>query len=179
MVIRVERFNIYLLLLIALSLTLGCQNAEYKRKRQKAVLRVHMEAFRDGTGLTQPVVIGRSSPITVIVQTIPFLTEDNVVSAKIIDALGGFSLQIKFDQTGTRLLELYTASNPRKRVAISSQFGEKLSQSRWLAAPVIPKRISDGMLTFTPDADLKEAEQIELGLNNHARLNQPKSEREP
>jgi len=179
MVIRVERFNTYLLLLIGLSLTLGCQNTEFKRKRQKAVLRVHMEAVPDGTNLTQPVVFGRSSPISVHVQTIPFLSEDNVVSAKIIDALGGYSLQIKFDQTGRRLLELYTASNPRKRVAIFSQFGKNMDRSRWLAAPVIAKRISDGILTFTPDTDLKETEEIELGLNNHARLNQPKSEREP
>jgi hypothetical protein len=77
------------------------------------------------------------------------------------------------------LLEQYTASNPGKRVAIFSQFGKKLDQARWLAAPVIYRRISDGVLTFTPDTDLKEAEEIELGLNNHAKETQPKAEKEP
>ena len=37
---------------------------------------------------------------------------------------------------------------------------------RWLAAPVISHRISDGVLVFTPDATREEAEEIALGLNN-------------
>lgn len=179
MVTRVVRFNTYLLILTVVSLTLGCQTAEYKRKKQTAVLRLHMEVPRDGTTFNHPVAVGRTSTVVVNVQRTPFLTEDNVSSAKIVDTLGGFQLQIQFDRTGTTLLEQYTASYARKRIAIFSQFGEKLDRARWLAAPLIYKRIPDGVLTFTPDLNLEEAEEIELGLNNHARKTQPKSEEKP
>ncbi len=179
MVIHAARFNIYLLLLAVLALAAGCQTTEAKRKKQIAVIRVHLEAFRDGTAFNEPVAIGRTSPMKFNVQRSPFLTEDNVASVKIVDAVGGFGLQIQFDRTGTILLEQYSASNPRKRLAIYCQFGEKLEHARWLAAPMIQKRISDGVLVFTPDADLAETGQIELGLNNHARATQPKAEKKP
>jgi preprotein translocase subunit SecD len=179
MIIRAARFNIYLLLLAALTVTAGCQTAESRRKKQIAVLRVHLEVFRDGTKFSEQVSIGRNSPMTVNVQRGPFLTEDEVASAKIVEAFGGgFGLQIQFDRRGTILLEQYTASNPRKRLAIFTQFGEKLDRARWLAAPMIYQRISDGVLTFTPDADRKETAQIELGLNNHARKTQPKASKD-
>jgi hypothetical protein len=42
-------------------------------------------------------------------------------------------------------------------------------ESRWLAAPVIPRRISNGVLTFTPDASREEADLIAIGLNNVAK----------
>ena len=54
-------------------------------------------------------------------------------------------------------------------IAIFSQFGEEMKDYRWLAAPVINRRISDGVLVFTPDATREEAEEIALGLNNVAK----------
>ena len=176
MVIRAARFNTYLLLLALLVASVGCQTAAGKGKRQTAVIRVHVEAFRDSTTFNEMVSIGRTSPMLVNVHKTPFLTEDNVAKATIVDAVGGFGLQVQFDRTGTMLLEQYTASNPRKRLAIFSQFGEKLDRSRWLAAPMIYQRIPNGVLTFTPDANLEEAAQIELGLNNYARKTQPKAQ---
>ena len=50
-----------------------------------------------------------------------------------------------------------------------------LAENRWLAAPVIPSRIGNGVLTFTPDASREEADQIVLGLNNVAKKVQDKS----
>jgi len=44
-----------------------------------------------------------------------------------------------------------------------------LKNERWLAAPVISRRIPDGVLVFTPDASRAEADDIVLGLNNIAR----------
>ena len=176
MVIRAARFNTYLLLLSVLAMAVGCQTAESKRKKEDAVLRVHLETFRDGMSFSEAVPIGRTSPMMINVLKSPFLTEDNVAGAKIVDAVGGFALQIQFDQRGTILLEQYTSSNPRKRLAIYTQFGEKLDHPRWLAAPMISQRIANGVLTFTPDADREETEQIALGLKNHARKVQPKSE---
>jgi preprotein translocase subunit SecD len=179
MVIRMVRFNFYLLLLAVLAMATGCQNTEYKKKRQDAVLRIHMEVARDMPTFSQSTVVGRTSPITVNVERNPFLTEDNVTSAKIVEVTGGFALQIQFDRNGTTLLEQYTALNPRRRLAIYSQFGEKLEHARWLGAPMVYKRISTGSITFTPDANREETAAIELGLNNHARKTQPKAEKQP
>ncbi len=43
-----------------------------------------------------------------------------------------------------------------------------LADSRWLAAPVISRRISNGVLVFTADCERDEADQLVLGLNNGA-----------
>ena len=56
-----------------------------------------------------------------------------------------------------------------KRFAIFCKFGEHLKNERWLAAPVISRRIADGVLIFTPDATREEADEIVLGLNNVGR----------
>lgn len=99
----------------------------------------------------------------------PILTDSSVAAAEVVtDALGGFALKIQFDSHGTMVLEQYTAMNPGKRLAIYADFGEKLTEHRWLGAPVIPQRIGNGVLVFTPDATRDEAEQIALGWNNTA-----------
>lgn len=179
MVIRGKRFNFYLLFSILLTLVVGCQNTEYKRKKQDTVLHIYMEAGRESADFSQPTVVGRTSPITVNIERRPFLTEDYVTEAKIVEVMGGFALQVQFDRTGTILLEQYTASNPRKRLVVFCQFGQKLEHTRWLAAPAVYKRIPNGILTFTPDASREETEAIELGLQNHARKTQPKSDKQP
>jgi hypothetical protein len=55
-----------------------------------------------------------------------------------------------------------------RRLVIFSEFGKKLSQNRWLAAPLIQRRIENGLLVFTPDATRAEAEEIAAGLNRVA-----------
>ena len=72
------------------------------------------------------------------------------------------------ERRGKWLLEQKTTTNPGKHIAIFAEWGKKLKESRWLAAPVIPRRISNGVLTFTPDATREEMEQLVLGLNNLA-----------
>ena len=96
----------------------------------------------------------------------PFLSESDLAAAKLVEVMGGFALQIQFDEHATLTLEQMTATNPSKRIAILSKFGPKFKESRWLAAPFISRRISNGMLTFTPDASREESEQIILGLKN-------------
>jgi preprotein translocase subunit SecD len=80
--------------------------------------------------------------------------------------VGGFALRIQFDHRGTILLEEYTTANRGRMVAIFSQFGDELKDYRWLAAPVISRPITDGVLIFTPDTNREEAEEIATGLNN-------------
>ena len=83
--------------------------------------------------------------------------------------IGGFALRIQFDHAGTALFEQCTAANLGRRIAVFSQFGEKLKDIRWLAAPMITHRITDGVFIFTPDATREECEEIALGLNNVAK----------
>jgi len=166
MMIDSRRFNIYLLLLLALAFGGGCKTG--KGKKQYSTLRVYLEVNPDGTDKNGPVPIFREKPMLVNVEKMPFLTEGQVSRARVVDVFGGFVLQIEFNQEGTWLLEQYSASNPGKHFAIQSIFGAKTNMVRWLAAPRITRPITNGTLTFTPDATHEEADQIVLGLNNLA-----------
>jgi hypothetical protein len=169
MIIRRARFNIYLLGLALLVPVTGCQSPESARAKQIATFRLHLAVTPDGTHFSEPVPIYRANPTMVNIDRSAFLTEGSIAGARVIsDELGGYSLQVQFDPRGTYLLEQYTAMYPGKRFAIFGEFGEKMEQHRWLGAPIIPRRISNGILTFTPDATREEAEQIAIGLNNVA-----------
>jgi len=175
------RFNIYLLALALLVTVAGCQSPEKKQDKELATLRLHMEVSPDDMGLSEKVPVFRASPVIINVSRAPFLTEGDVAEARVLDdSLGGFALSVKFEQMGARLLEQYTATNPGRRVAIYCQFGEKGEEHRWLAAPIIGRRISDGLISFTPDATRAEAERIAKALNNVAikNGNQEKSKKD-
>ena len=167
MKIRWYGFNIYLALALAFAgaALCGCLTS-IMGKKPVCTLRLHLEANRNSTVFNEAVPIYREQPVMVTVEKIPFLNESNVSGAKVIDGVGGFALRIQFNHAGTALLEQYSAGNPGKRIAVFSQFGEKLKEVRWLAAPVIARHVSDGVFIFTPDATREEAEQIALGLNN-------------
>lgn len=175
MKIRWQRFNLYLVVTVAAAALCGCRtsssssSAEEKPKKLLSTLRLHLETSRDGTQASKPVPVYRLKPVMVNVQTVPFLAEGSVSEAKVIDVGGDFALRIKFDRAGTSLFEQYTTANLGKRIAVFSQFGEHIKDNRWLAAPIIARRITDGVFTFTPDATRSEADEIALGLNNVAK----------
>ena len=170
MTIRRQRFNIYLLVTLAAAAVCGCRSTGDKQsKKLLSTLRLHLETSRYGSKSNERVPIYRQKPIWITVQQAPFLTEADVAEAKVIEAEGGFALRIQFTHAGTTLLELNTVQNPGRRIAIFSQFGEKIEDHRWLAAPLITHRISDGVLVFTPDTNREEAEEIAQGLNNVAK----------
>ena len=182
MVINLRRFNTYLLAAAFLVTLAGCGTTSSKAKKQIATVRVHIEAGRDTGERSQPVLISRAAQIKLNIDIKPFLTELYVVKASVADAMGGFTLSIQFDSSGSHLLEQFTATNPGKHLAIYTEWGEKENgRVRWLAAPLINRRIPDGILTFTPDATRAEAEEIALGLNNTAinSGNQEKSKDQP
>jgi hypothetical protein len=176
MIIRLARFNTYLLTAALVSALAGCETTGAQREKQIATLRLHVEASRDARGSSAPVPISRATQVMINVEKIPFIDEAHVAGARLVDTLGGFSLAIQFDQHGTWLLEQYSATSPGRHISIAAQFGGKLNQTRWLAAPLITRRISDGALVFTPDATHEEAAEIVRGLNNVAikNGNQPK-----
>ena len=168
--IRWCRFNIYLGLALALAVLCGCKTSEeLTSKKILSTFRLHLETRPDGTKANEPVPIFREKPIMVNVQKEPFLTEGNIAQAKVIDVVGGYALCIRFDAPGTGLFEQCTTANRGRRIAVFCQFGQDLKDARWLAAPVIAHRISDGIFTFTPDASREECDEIALGLNNVAK----------
>jgi hypothetical protein len=167
-----QRFNIYFALAAALALLCGCktdqEKAQEKAKEVVGALRVHIEAGASDAGSTQPITVLRSDPVLVTIVDEPILTEASLIAARVIDTPGGFAIEVKFDEISSSLLEQYTAENPGRHLVIFGQWGDKLVNGRWLAAPLITHRISNGTLAFTPDCSREEADQLVLGLNNVA-----------
>ncbi len=163
------RFNIYLVLGLVLLAGWGCRSVAPGRGKPLATLRVHLEAAPEEATMSREISFSRSNPMRLRVQRVALLDEGSVSEAKVIeDALGGFALQVQFNPHGTMLLEQATATNVGRRLVIFSEFGPKLSNYRWLAAPLIRHRIQDGRLVFTPDATRQEAEEIAAALNRIA-----------
>ena len=162
-----RRFNLYLLFPVLLALAAAC--ATDKKDETMGGLRVHIESTANAPDSAQVISVLRDKPVSVTVGPDPVLTEANIIAAKLLETPGGFAVEVKFDQSGTWLLEQYTATNPGKHFVIFGQWGDKLANTRWLAAPIITHRIGDGVLSFTPDADRIEMTQLVLGLNNFAK----------
>ena len=187
MKIQRMRFNIYLCLLTA-ALGLVCRAAEpaaaktevdpkakaaaearrkaeeKKHRKEASTIRFHLETTSFGGERSQEISVLRSQPMKLWVERDPFINEGNVVHASLEEQSEAFSIKLQLDRRGIWMLENITASNPGKRLAIFSQFGE----ARWIAAPLIKHRIGKGEITFTPDASHAEVERIVRGLNNVA-----------
>jgi preprotein translocase subunit SecD len=170
MTIRCKRFNIYLLVALATVAVCSCRSTEEKKtKKLLSTLQLHLEANRDSPKASQRVPIYRDKPVWLSVEKTPFLDETQVAEASVIETVGGFALSIRFDRSGAGVLEENTVVHRGRKIAIFSQFGDKIQDYRWLAAPVINHRIADGVISFTPDATREEAEEIAAGLNNVAK----------
>ena len=130
-----RRFNLYLLL-AALVLLAGC--ALFKRQdKGEAALRVHIESGEHLSEGTKTISVLRATPVMVTIVTEPILTEADIAGASLITTPGGFAVQVKFDESGSLILEQYSSANPGKHLVIFGQWGEKLVNGRWLAAPSI------------------------------------------
>ncbi len=160
-----RRFNTYLALAAVLAFFCGCHTTDKKAKEVSA-LRVHLQSNPGEAGVTDTISVLRADPLSITIAHDPILTEANVVVARIIDSPGGFSVEIQFDESATLMLEQYTAANPGRHLVIFGQWGDKVADGRWLAAPLITHRISNGLLAFTPDISRKDADRFVLGLNN-------------
>lgn len=152
---------------MAVVLVCGCQTD--KGKGEISVLRVHLQANQNTAGATVPVTLLRSNPVTVTIAHDPILTEASVVMARVIETPGGFAVEVQFDETSSLMLEQYSSANPGLHFVIFGQWGEKAADARWLAAPLITHRISNGQLAFTPDITRAQADRLVLGLNNVAK----------
>ncbi len=158
------------ILVLALGAVAGACRApapKAKKYKEPVALRFHLEVNPDGTEKSQPQTIGRSAPFTVNVQKDAFVTEFEITEAEVVDdSMGGFAIRVQFNRRGTWLLEQYSTANKGRRVAIFTQFDDIV---RWLAAPVLEKRITNGAFSFTPDATRAEADRIVRGLNEQGK----------
>ncbi len=159
-----RRFNLYLLPALAWLLLCGCSSMHHD-KDPVGIMRLHIESETSAAGTTKTITVVRSQPVEVNITIDPVLTETDVVSARLLDAPGGFAVEVQFDETAAWRLEQYSAVNPGKHLAIFGQWTDKPADGRWLAAPIIARRIAGGKLTFTPDASHEEAEKWVKGLN--------------
>jgi preprotein translocase subunit SecD len=161
------RFNLYLLL--AVVALMGCQTHKHEKKdKHVSMMRFHLENRAQVAETGKTVSVLRSNPVMVTVDSEPCLTELNIVKAQLLETPGGFAIEVKFDERGTWGLEQLTSANSGRHFAIFSQWSDKAKDSRWIAAPIISHRISNGVFSFTADTSREEAEAIVLGLNNMA-----------
>src|ERR1051326_5413048 len=137
MKIRLTRFNIYLLVVLVGVATACKTTEERKQSKEASTLRVFLARNSDhGSGIS----VYRAAPVRFNVEHEPLLTETDLESAAVIDQPGGFAIQAQFNGHGALVLEGATVAHKSEHLAIQSFFG----QTRWLAAPVINRRISMG-----------------------------------
>jgi hypothetical protein len=163
------RWNINVFCAAALAFFLcACKTTEEKKAaKERTLISLHMETNPDGSAKNTPVPVYRGRPMLVNVSVQPFLTNEDLDSAKVVDLEGGFGIQLIFDPHGAKVLDMYSVANKGKRIAVNAAFPEL----RWLAAPLITRRLADGVFIFTPDATKEESERIVRGLNNVVKKN--------
>jgi hypothetical protein len=171
-----RRFNLYLLL-AALALAAGCA-LFHRQGKGEAALRIHIESGESLSGGTKTISVLRAAPVMVTILTEAILTEADIAAAALITTADGYAVQVKLDDSGSLTLEQFSATNPGKHLVIFGQWGDKLENGRWLAAPSINRLVTNGTLTFTPDASREEAEQLVKGLNLTAKKNVTRKSKE-
>ena len=146
-----------------------------KKKKEKSTIRVHVEMARDGSERTRQIPVLRDKSMMISIDAESFLDESHLVESKVISTPGGPEIELQFNSIGRTLLENTTAANRGRRLAIYTDFDK---EHRWIAAPVITKLLSNGILRFTPDATQEEAERIVRGLNTVAEVKEKKKKKD-
>jgi len=145
-------------------LSIGCSSTGSKKDKKYSLMNFHLEMPPDESGRTGYVPIYRAAPVQVCVAKEAFLDVGYIAQASVVEAIGGFSIRIQFNEIGAKRFQSITTQNRGRRIAIYSNFDD----SRWLGAPTIDRTINDGVFFFTPDATREEADRIVEGINNVA-----------
>jgi len=144
----------------------ACKTTEEKKKeKQQTLLKIHLEKTRDDKPDQADVPVYRARPVVIHIDTKEILNNIDILGASVVDVQGGFGIRLAFDNHGKHVLENLTAMNAGKHLVIYAAWPEV----RWLAAPMITRRMGNAELIFTPDATREEADQIVLGINNIAK----------
>lgn len=151
-------------------LALGCASsgasASGKKKKPIKFFRVHLETRHDIPERSMAAEVGRSSPMRFMSEKLPILNETHVAESSLIPETGGFEVRIKFTSVGSMLLQNYTSAAVGKHLLLMTEIDGEV---RWLAAPLIQRRIDDGILLFVPDASKEEMGRLVDGLNSAVR----------
>lgn len=176
---RLRFFNTHAAFVVAgtvlLLLLCGCAGV-WPKKRTPVVLRFHLESVVMDPAHTVSVAVGRESGLFVAVDGRPILDENNVLDLSVMDQFGGFSCKVLFDRRGTWLLEQASTTHRGRRCVVYCEFpygGTNIS--RWIAAPVLTGRITDGVLIFTPDLTRSEANALVKAVQPVIRKNKKES----
>lgn len=169
------RFNLFLALIILLTGLCGCATW-FKSDKPVATIRVHIEvapgSVASSANTAETISVLRADPVQVAIDKTPVVTEQDLIAVRMINTPVAPAIEVRFDESGTWTLEEQSASNPGRHFVIYGEWGEKLKDGRWLAAPLITQRITDGVLSFTPDMTQDEAKQFVIGLSNVAKAYQ-------
>ena len=169
------RFNLYLAAFLVVALAgAGCSTFKKKKEEPVGAVRVHIESTANAAGEGQTVSVLQSDPVLVTISKDAVLTEADLMQAALVATPGGFSVELKFDETGAWTLEQFSAAYSGKHFVIYAQWGPKLKDGRWVAAPLITGRNPTGVLSFTPDMSHDEAQKFVAGLNAVAKKIQSK-----
>jgi preprotein translocase subunit SecD len=160
---RAARPCINLLLALALFAAgaAGCASSDKKEKAKYLKhVRVHVETRHDIPERSMPAEL--SNGMRYMVERLPILNENHVSGAAILDSQGGYQVELRFDDMGTRILESYTSAAAGRHLAIMADID---GEGRWVAAPLIRRRIANGVLAFSPAASREDMERLVQGLN--------------
>jgi hypothetical protein len=134
---RRRSFNIYFAL-VCVALAGGCAvfreiKKETGPKKEESTIRLYLEGEKaDST--TAGTVLVTSNKYMFTIQREPFLDEGDLSKASIVDGRdGSYSIQLRFNDHGTLLLDMYTADNKGKHIIVFSQFpkrGQKAQQQK-------------------------------------------------
>ena len=163
-------FNLYLLVALLIGgLAGGCASEKHKKDKDKlGTLRVHVASHGNLPDHGETVKVLRANPVEVTISSDAILSEGNVLKASVIDTPGGgFAIKVQFDETGAWTLEQNAAANPGGHFVIFGQWPG--STGRWLAAPIITRRIANGELIFNADCSREEARKLVDGVNLSAK----------
>jgi len=124
MINRFHKFNIYLAL-ASLLLAAGCASKSSKfSKEEQSTVRLYLEGNPRDVGSTGTVLVTRERyPYTI--DRAPFLKEDDLVSAKMIDGYGpagGYFIELRYNEHGALMLDMLTTANRGRHIIVFSQF---------------------------------------------------------
>ncbi len=158
------RINIYLGIALGCLLFMGCKTTDQKKQGKDATtIQLFIENINT-VAEKRSVTIGQQPKIQIQVTPTPFADTADIKEVEIVDVdnLGGFAIRLTFNDHGKLVLDTVTTSSKGLRMPVMVAYTE----IRWLGAPIIKRRISDGSLVFTPDCTRAEAERIVRGLTN-------------
>lgn len=138
----------------------GCASRSKKKEEEISTIRLHFEVNPQLVRRSIEVSVLRAQPMKLTVAEEPLVHEGYLNDVEIVNDGSSHQLRLQFDNAGRRLLETETAASLGRRIAVAAQFPDL----RWLAAPMITRINTNGIVTFTPDADLEECRRLVDGL---------------